>query len=56
MQHFAEMSVQATYEENFGGIPIGTECMSKTLTESRSLLSSSIKITGDKCTDRFIPS
>lgn len=56
-QNFAEMSVQATYEENIGGIPIGTQCMTKCLTQSRSILRSAIKIvSGDLCVDRFTTS
>jgi hypothetical protein len=56
MQHFAEMSVQATYEENYGGIPLGTQCMANTLTQARSILRGAIKITGEKCVDRLAPS
>ncbi|KAH8896146.1 hypothetical protein GQ53DRAFT_838418 [Thozetella sp. PMI_491] len=56
-EDFAEMSVQAIYEENFGGIPIGTECMANTLTKARSLLRSAIKIIpGDLCIERITPS
>ncbi|KAH7316888.1 hypothetical protein B0I35DRAFT_479690 [Stachybotrys elegans] len=57
VEHFAEMCVQATYEENYGGIPIGTQCMSNTLTRARQLLRDAIKIVpGDKCTERIAPS
>ncbi|KAH7333178.1 hypothetical protein BKA65DRAFT_596779 [Rhexocercosporidium sp. MPI-PUGE-AT-0058] len=56
-EDFAEVSVQATYEENFGGIPIDTTCFTHTETTSRNLLRSAIKmVPGDLCLDRITPS
>lgn len=53
-EDFAEVSVSATFEENIGPVPIGTQCWANQLTKSRSILRPAIKnVAGAQCNNRL---